>query len=75
MKTQAQVVVMHGPLMMGVDDFAHLHGVSKTTAWECINGTSKNYPPLKAKITGGGKQRVYITAEAAAEWRARLADR
>ena len=41
---------------------------------QCIAGTSTAYPPLMAKRTRGGQGRLYITAEAAAEWRAALAD-
>ena len=63
------------PLMMSVDEFARLHGIGTTTAWECVRGESKNYPPLRTKetLTGRGK-RTYVTAEAAAEWRAALPD-
>lgn len=65
---------MPEPLMMTVRDFARLHGVGETTVRECIEGTSKNFPPLKAKKSGGAKPRIYITAEAAREWREALAD-
>ncbi|WP_276670246.1 hypothetical protein [Schaalia cardiffensis] len=62
------------PLLMTVDDFARLHGLSSTTVRECIAGRSDAYPPLKTKRTRTGRKRVYITAEAAAEWRAALDD-
>lgn len=66
--------VMYAPLMMTVEKFAELHSVSKETVRRCIAGQSTSYPPLRAKRTRGAKYRVYITAEAAAEWRAALAD-
>lgn len=65
---------MQAPLMMSVAEFARLHSVSETVVRECIAGTSKNYPPLKAKRARGERRRIYITAEAAAEWRAALDD-
>ena len=65
---------IYGPLLMSVDDFARLHGISESTVRDCIAGTSKNYPPLKAKRARGGRLRIYITAEDAAEWRAALDD-
>lgn len=65
---------LYAPLLMSVDEFARLHGLSPDTVRRCIAGTAKNYPPLKAKRTRGRAKRVYITAEAAAEWRAALED-
>lgn len=68
---------IHTPLMMSVTEFAALHGVGETTVRECIDGTSKSYPPLSVKRVrkpGSAKSRVYITAEQAAEWRAALPD-
>lgn len=63
------------PLMMDVATFARLHGVSETTVRECLAGTSKTYPPLKAKRTKPGRGgRIHITAEQAADWRKRLSD-
>lgn len=63
------------PAMMTVEDFARRHSISETTARECIAGTSKNYPPLKAKRNKPGKGgRLYIRAEDAAEWRASFDD-
>lgn len=64
--------VTFAPLMMSVEEFARAHGISKTTARECIAGTSKNYPPLMAKRLKNG--RIYITAEQAKDWRDRLED-
>lgn len=64
------------PLLMTVERFAELNSVSETTVRECLNGTSKNYPPLMAKQVGKGSgKRIYITAEQAAEWRAAMEDR
>lgn len=65
---------MFTPLLMTVDEFARLHSVSVDTVRDCIAGTSKSYPPLKAKRNRGGKKRLYITAEAAAQWREALDD-
>ena len=65
---------IYSPLLMTVAEFARLHMVSESTVRQCIVGTSSAYPPLKAKRTRGGQGRLYITAEAAAEWRAALAD-
>ena len=65
---------IYSPLLMTVAEFARLHMVSESTERLCIAGTSSAYPPLKAKRTRGGQGRLYITAEAAAEWRAALAD-
>ena len=65
------------PLMMSVEDFAKLHGISPDVTRECIRGESQTYPPLNAKRArkpGSKKSRLYITAEAAAEWRAALPD-
>lgn len=64
------------PLMMTLDQFAELHGITRRTAERCLKGESKSYPPLKAKRarTGTGPGRIYITAEQAAEWRAQLED-
>lgn len=65
---------IYSPLLMTVAEFARLHMVSESTVRQCIASTSSAYPPLKAKRTRGGQGRLYITAEAAAEWRAALAD-
>lgn len=65
---------IYSPLLMTVSEFARLHMVSESTVRQCIAGTSSAYPPLRAKRTRGGQGRLYITAEAAAEWRAALAD-
>lgn len=62
------------PALMSVEDFARWHGLSPTVVRECIAGTSKTYPPLRAKRSRGKRRLVYITAEAAAEWRAALPD-
>lgn len=63
--------------MYSVADFAADHGVSESTVRDCIRGESAAYPPLKAKRVrrpGSKRSLIYITAEAAAEWRAALAD-
>lgn len=68
---------IQSPLMMSVAEFCRLHGIGETAARECINGTSKSYPPLSVKRVrkpGSAKSRIYITAEQAAEWRAALQD-
>ena len=57
---------------MTVRQFAEWHGIGYTTARECVNATSENYPPIRAKRLPNG--RVYVTAEAAAEWRENLPD-
>ncbi|ROR94026.1 hypothetical protein EDD28_2446 [Salana multivorans] len=63
------------PALMSVEEFARWHGIGPTTVRQCIDGTSANYPPLRAKRNKPGKGgRLYITAEAAAEWRASLPD-
>lgn len=63
------------PALMTVAEFARWHGIGPTTVRECIAGTSKNYPPLRAKRTKPGKGGlIYITAEQAAEWRAAFPD-
>jgi hypothetical protein len=60
---------------MTVAEFAKWHGLGETTVRDCIAGRAKNYPPLRAKRTKPGKGGlIYITAEAAAEWRAALPD-
>lgn len=60
------------PALMTADEFARWHGLSPTVVRECMAGTSKNYPPLRVKRAANGRK--YITAEAAAEWRANLPD-
>lgn len=63
------------PLMMSLRQFADLHGISYELATQCANGQPGNYPPLKVRRVGnpGSKRtRIYVTAEAAAEWRANL---
>jgi hypothetical protein len=63
------------PALMSVEEFAKWHGISMTTTRDCIAGRAANYPPLRAKRTKPGKGGlIYITAEAAAEWRAALPD-
>ena len=63
------------PALMNVADFAQWHGISESTVRDCIAGTAKNWPPLRAKRTKPGKGGlIFITAEAAAEWRANLPD-
>lgn len=63
--------VVHGPLMMTIQDFAYLHGVSPSTVERCINGEPGDYPPLRIKRIGSKR---FITAEAAAQWRDSLPD-
>lgn len=70
--SSVKTVIIHGPLMMSLAEFAALHGISESTARQCANGVSENYPPLTAVTTLGGKRYKYVTAEAAAEWRASL---
>lgn len=70
----SQAPVIYSPLLMTVKTFASLNEVSESMVRQCIAGTSTAYPPLRAKRTRGGQGRLYITAEAAAEWRAALAD-
>lgn len=66
---------MNSPLMMTVEEFAMLHGISESTVRRCLRGDSDTYPPLAAKKVGTKKRkRIYITAEQAAEWRAALKD-
>lgn len=60
--------VVKFPPLMSLRKFANLVGISIDTARECANGTSKNYPPLRAKKSSGGKPRYYVTGEAAEEW-------
>lgn len=65
------------PLMMTIQEFADLHGIDPKTVYRCVDGISESYPPLRAKRArkpGSKKSRLYITAEAAAEWRAALPD-
>lgn len=65
------------PLMMTVAEFARMHSISEKTVRECINGTSPSFPPLAAKRarkSGSAKSLIFITSEAAAEWRALLPD-
>lgn len=63
-----------GPLLMTIEQFADLNGIHPSTVRRCIAGTSKTYPPLRAKKSGGKRHITYITAEAAAEWRNNLQD-
>lgn len=65
---------MTEPLMMTLRQFAELHAISVETARRCIEGASTKYPPLKAKKSGGVRPRIYITADAAKEWREQLQD-
>ena len=58
-------------LLMSPDDFARLNGIHRSAVMKCIHGTSKTFPPLKAKRVG---TRYFITAEAAKAWRDRMAD-
>lgn len=74
MSVSKSAAYIYGPLLMSVDEFARLHGLSPDTVRRCIAGTSDAYPPLRAKRSRSGRKRVYITAEAAAEWRAALDD-
>ena len=67
-------VPQFAPLLMTIEQFADLHGISPTTVRRCIAGTSTTYPPLKAKKSKGKRFLTYITAEAAAEWRNNLKD-
>lgn len=68
-------MAQQAPLLMTVEEFARLHGISPTVVRECLRGEAQNYPPLKAKRTKPGRGgRIYITAEQAAEWRASLPD-
>lgn len=65
------------PLMMTIPEFARLHSVSEDVVRECIVGKSESYPPLRAKRVRKGdskRSRIYITAEAAREWRAAIND-
>lgn len=65
------------PALMSPDDFAKWHGIDRKTVDRCIAAASDSYPPLKAKRVrkpGSKVSRIYITAEAAAEWRANLKD-
>ena len=68
---------IQSPLLMTVAEFCRLHGISETTARDCINGTSKSYPALSVKRvrkSGSAKSRIYVTAEQAAAWRDALQD-
>lgn len=62
------------PALMSVEDFARWHGISTSTVRECMAGTSKTFPPLRSKRSRGKRRLVFITAEAAAEWRANFPD-
>lgn len=62
------------PLLMTIEQFADLNGISPSTVRKCIAGTSKTYPPLRAKKSKGKRFVTYITTEAAAEWRNNLQD-
>ncbi|MCF2705837.1 helix-turn-helix domain-containing protein [Arcanobacterium haemolyticum] len=69
------IVYMPTPALMSVEEFAHMHGISTSTAYKCIRGGAENFPPLRAKRTKPGKGGEYrITTEQAAEWRANLPD-
>lgn len=63
------------PALMTVEQFAKWHGISESTVRACLRGDSTSYPPLRSKRTKPGKGGlIYITAEAAAKWRASLPD-
>lgn len=63
------------PALMSVAEFAKWHGLSESLVRECIDGKAKNFPPLRAKRTKPGRGGLlFITAEAAAEWRNQLPD-
>lgn len=68
---------MTAPLMMTVQQFADLHGISESTARACIRGTSDTYPPLVVKRVrkkGSKRSTIYVTAEQAKAWRDALPD-
>ena len=64
----------YAPLLMTIEQFADLNGISPSTVRKCIAGKSESYPPLRAKKSKGKRFVTYITCEAAAEWRANLQD-